>query len=132
MLHNYIGTPRILVPTAQQPRSLKNFNEIHTNATSKMASTVEAFEREYKGVIDDCLACLGLTELKPEQQEAVQLLLRGKNVFVTLPTGYGKSAIYQVLPLCTKSLSSTSTTSWATGKSAVLVISPLTSLMRDV
>ena len=93
-----------------------------------MASTVEAFEREYKGVIDDCLACLGLTELKPEQQEAVQLLLRGKNVFETLPTGYGKSAIYQVLPLCTKSLqSSTSTTSWATGKSAVLVISPLTS-----
>ena len=45
---------------------------------------------------------LGITELKPEQQEAVELLLDGKNVFVTLPTGYGKSAIYQVLPLCTQ------------------------------
>ena len=37
---------------------------------------------------------LGIYELKPEQQEAVQLLLEEKNVFVTLPTGYGKSAIY--------------------------------------
>ena len=52
---------------------------------------------------------LGITELKPEQQEAVKLLLDGKNVFVTLPTGYGKSAIYQVLPLCTKSLLAPST-----------------------
>ena len=71
---------------------------------------------------------LGITELKPEQQEAVELLLDGKNVFVTLPTGYGKSAIYQVLPLCTKSLLAPST---ATCKSSVIIISPLTSLMLD-
>ena len=55
------------MPTARQPRSLRNFNEIHTNAMSKMASTVEAFEWELVRVSDDCLAYLELTELKPEQ-----------------------------------------------------------------
>ena len=47
---------------------------------------------------------LGIHELKPEQWEAVQLLLEGKNVFVTLPTGYGKLAIYHLLPHCARAL----------------------------
>ena len=33
--------------------------------------------------------------LKSEQREALELLLRGKDVFCVLPTGFGKSLIYQ-------------------------------------
>ena len=34
--------------------------------------------------------------LKSEQREALELLLRGKNVFCVLPTGFDKSFIYQM------------------------------------
>ena len=41
---------------------------------------------------------LGLPEFKPEQKEAIRSALCGRYVFVTLPTGFGKSATYQALP----------------------------------
>ena len=34
-------------------------------------------------------------QLKQEQDKAVRDLLKGKDVFAVLPTGYGKSLIYQ-------------------------------------
>ena len=36
--------------------------------------------------------------LKPKQREAVLCFCRGNDVFVSLPTGYGKSIIYGILP----------------------------------
>ena len=41
---------------------------------------------------------IGLT-LKPKQLEAVANFCNGKDVFVSFPTGYGKSIIYGILPL---------------------------------
>ena len=41
---------------------------------------------------------IGITVLKPKQVEAIGAFISGKDVFVSLPTGYGKSAIYSVLP----------------------------------
>ncbi len=38
--------------------------------------------------------------LKPEQLTAVQSLLKGVNVFVSVSTGFGKSLVYQLLPFC--------------------------------
>ena len=40
---------------------------------------------------------IGLS-LKPKQLEAIQKFCSGKDVFVSLPTGYGKSVIYAILP----------------------------------
>jgi len=37
--------------------------------------------------------------LKPKQLEAVVAFCSGMDVFVSLPTGYGKSIIYAILPL---------------------------------
>ena len=42
---------------------------------------------------------LGYAELKDKQIEALTLFLKGKDTFVSLPTGYGKSVIYAALPL---------------------------------
>ena len=71
---------------------------------------------------------IGLESLKPEQLDAVRLLLQGKSksVFVTLPTGYGKSAIFHVLHFCASSLLSSLENSCH--KPLVLIISPLVSL----
>ena len=42
---------------------------------------------------------VGLVSLKAKQVEAMEAFVNGKDVFVSLPTGYGKSLIYAILPL---------------------------------
>ena len=42
---------------------------------------------------------MGLSTLKPKQTEAVLVFLDGKDTFMLLPTGYGKSVIHDILPL---------------------------------
>jgi ATP-dependent DNA helicase RecQ len=39
-----------------------------------------------------------LFELKENQIKCLELLTSGKDVFAVLPTGYGKSIIYTILP----------------------------------
>ena len=41
---------------------------------------------------------LGFTELKPCQQSAVKSFVLGQDLFLSLPTGYGKSFCYSTLP----------------------------------
>ena len=40
-----------------------------------------------------------LANILPEQEESIREFFKGKNIFVNLPTGYGKSLIYQCLPI---------------------------------
>jgi len=54
----------------------------------KFASAVEEASRE-----------IGIDCLKPKQLEAIEAFVSGRDVFVPLPTGYGKSVIYAILPL---------------------------------
>jgi superfamily II DNA/RNA helicase len=42
---------------------------------------------------------LGFERLRPGQQEAVEALVSGRDVLAVMPTGYGKSAIYQLAGL---------------------------------
>ena len=41
----------------------------------------------------------GVQNLNPQQEKAVTEFLRGSDVFVNLPTGYGKRLIYHMAPL---------------------------------
>ena len=41
---------------------------------------------------------LGYAQLRPEQKKAVREFVNGSDVFVSLPTGSGKSLCYAVLP----------------------------------
>ena len=66
----------------------------------------------------------GISELKKEQEYALLEFLYGKDVLAVLPTGYGKSLIYQLAPLVTKKLS-------PTRNPLFIVISPLNALMED-
>ena len=49
--------------------------------------------------LDEVISEMGLLPLREKQTEAVLSIVAGKDTFVTLPTGYGKSIIYGVLPL---------------------------------
>ena len=41
----------------------------------------------------------GFQDLKPEQIQAILEFIDGRDIFVSLPTGYVKSLIYVLLPL---------------------------------
>ena len=47
--------------------------------------------------IDAAAARLGYEEVKPEQREAVRGLVNGRDVFVALPTGFGKSLCHAAI-----------------------------------
>ena len=61
-----------------------------------------ASKDEVGAVIESSISILGHAACKPEQKEAVTNVVEGKDVFVSVPTGYGKSAIFQILPTCAK------------------------------
>ena len=47
---------------------------------------------------DVCLS-LGYSELRSQQKDAIKAFVAAHDVFVSLPTGFGKSLIYGCLPL---------------------------------
>jgi ATP-dependent DNA helicase RecQ len=60
---------------------------------------------------------LGIEELYPEQEQAISDVLAGRDVLMILPTGFGKSACYQIPSMVIDK--------------PVVMISPLLALLRD-
>ena len=81
---------------------------------------------DFHEAIDDGLRAIGKQDvwLKEEQYEALKaIVLDRMDCLVLLPTGFGKSLIYQILPLVFASMTSRPST--------IIVVSPLNALMRD-
>ena len=69
-------------------------------------------------------------ELKAEQLDAIKCIYDGKDVFLRLPTGFGKSICYETLPFVFNYKHSDGGTGG--GCSVVLVVSPLASTLQAV
>jgi ATP-dependent DNA helicase RecQ len=67
--------------------------------------------------LDDALARFGHHHFRPGQREAVEAVIDGRDVLLVLPTGSGKSLVFQLAAELTGG--------------PVVVVSPLLSLMRD-
>ena len=67
---------------------------------------------------------LGYTSIRPNQYKAVRSFMDHKDVFISLPTGSGKSFCFAVLPLAFDNL-------YQRVGSIVIVVSPLIALMKD-
>ena len=80
------------------------------------------------------LCCIGKGDftLKAKQVDAIKCIYDGKDVFLWLPTGFGRSICYETLPFFFFSTTSTVTVEQAVIVAyIVLVVSPLVSLMVD-
>ena len=60
---------------------------------------------------------LGITELRPGQREAIEAIVAGRDTLAVMPTGWGKSAIYQVAGTMVEG--------------STVVVSPLLALQHD-
>ena len=70
--------------------------------------------------------------LKPEQRQIIWHIYHGKDVFSWLPTRFGKSICYQVLPFMHDfCISQTQAINESMPSQLVMVVSPLISLMVD-
>jgi len=68
----------------------------------------------------------GFDSLNKHQEEALRFVFESKSdVFVNLPTGFGKSLVFQALPIVYSCVDPTRE------KNIVLVVSPLINLMKD-
>ena len=76
--------------------------------------------------IDEAASRLGYDKVKLEQRQAIRGIIEGNDVFVALPTGYGKSLCYALLPLVFDLYYRRPPST-----SIVICISPLVSLMQD-
>jgi len=78
--------------------------------------------------LDDALTLatkrVGFTTLSEQQTRAVKSFVKGNDVFVSLPTGGGKSICFWILPTVFNALLHKS-------NSFVLVVSPLIALIQD-
>ena len=83
-------------------------------------------QEEISQAISDAASELGYLSLKRQQQVVISNFISGKDVFVALPTGFGKSLCYGCLPRVFNKLSKQESK-----KSIVIVVSPLVALMAD-
>ena len=82
--------------------------------------------------LNEVAEALGICELKPEQKEAILAFADGRGVFVSLPTGYGKSICYGCLPGLFSRLKSLGKIDDKSVRGPIaVVISSLVAIMRD-
>ena len=74
---------------------------------------------------------LGYEKATHEQRETVKNFVHGRDVFVSLPTGAGKSVCYAALPLVFDNIRAQSDEETTCNPSIVVCVSPLSALMLD-
>ena len=58
----------------------------------------EMTRNEIEAALKECILRLGYEALKTEQESAIISFVEGNNVFICLPTGFGKSLSVLLLP----------------------------------
>ena len=104
-----------------------------TASGASLALAASATNDLFSDTVAFALETLGLPHvtLKEEQSSAIRSVYEGRDVFVCLPTGFGKSLCYQALPFVMDHQNFVTGKDVAGKSSAVLVISPLIALMED-
>ena len=89
------GTAKGINLITYGPRIVRSIDNTYTWSNSALSATRMASVMHQ--ALKETVSEMGLFELKSKQTEAILTVLAGKDTFVSLPTGYGKSIIYSVL-----------------------------------
>ncbi|XP_073238122.1 ATP-dependent DNA helicase RecQ-like [Porites lutea] len=87
------------------------------------------FEGDLQQALEESLSSFPVRQLKAEQRFIIEKIVGRRDVFGQLPTGYGKSLTFQLLPGVLKSLNAKGYDFPSTP--LVVVISPLMSIVED-
>ena len=101
-----------------QPKPVAAEPSFTFGPTSRDDPTATLYYKEIMKVLKDKFS---LDSFRPNQLEAINAALEGKDVFVLMPTGGGKSLCYQLPAIC-----KTGST-----RGVTVVVSPLLALMQD-
>ena len=104
---------------------LRSIEEMASGSRCRVEYDYYDYER---ALINQAANHLGYSSLKREQEAAIFYFVVGNDVFVSLPTGFGKSLCYGVLPFVFDLKRFGDMT---LRRSIVVVISPLIALMKD-
>ncbi len=74
---------------------------------------------------------LGVSALNEQQKKAVKAIVNGSDVFVCLPTGFGKSLCFQSVPFVKDYLLSDSSTETVADSHLAIVVEPTAAIMRE-
>ena len=85
-----------------------------------------ADSRKFPCAIERVCETFKISSLYPEQETSLKALVEGKNVYASLPTGYGKLLIFFAATVLFHVILKR-----PCGSSKILVISPLKTLMED-
>lgn len=89
------------------------------------ACNVQFTDVEFEAALSNSLQHFHhISGLKHEQKLCLETVAQKRDVFGILPTGFGKSLIFQLLPCLLKDL-------WKLQRACVLVVTPLVSIMKD-
>ena len=77
-----------------------------------------------ESAINEAAMSMGYELLKEEQKRSIEEFMKGNDVFVILHTGFGKTACFACLPNAFNIY-------FARQNSIIIVVSPLTALIRD-
>ena len=83
-----------------------------------------------EAAVERAARVLGYPELRDEQKAALLTFVNGNDVFVSLPTGYGKTICYAALPIAFDVLLGRDSSD-SLQRSIVIVVSPLHTLIQD-
>ena len=89
-----------------------------------MASADSTSTLDIDKALDVASRRMGYERLFPKQREAVEAFISGRDVFVCLLTGYGKSFCYGCLPIVFDCLRGQTS-------SIVVVVTPLVAIMKE-
>lgn len=85
--------------------------------------------RGFESAVQNVCQVFGVEKLFPEQFKALKAFVSGVDVLLNLPTGFGKSLVFQMAPLVHAELSRGH--DGFAANPIIIMISPLVSLMED-